>query len=140
MAYAMAFPGSLEKAAAAAGISKQKDLAGGRVMLQLSKPRGYAPDGTPIFWEYADAPEKFETMYSYCITDVDVEHLLFKRLMQLSPKEREIWMMDYRINQRGVFVDRQAVANASAIIEDEKIRLSCEIFHRKTLCDDPRRV
>lgn len=124
MAYAMALPGSLEKAAAAAGIEKQKDMGGHRIMLQLSQPRKLAEDGTPIWW---DDEEKLQKLFRYCIQDIEVERELFKRLMPLSPQERQVWLLDYEINQRGVAVDIEAVKAAIKMVEAEKDRLNSEM-------------
>ena len=48
MAYAMALPGSLENASAALGLTQQKDMAGHRLMMQMSTPRAIEPDGTVV--------------------------------------------------------------------------------------------
>ncbi|MES2348457.1 MAG: hypothetical protein V4641_12920, partial [Pseudomonadota bacterium] len=124
MAYAMALPGSLEKAAAAVGIAEQKDLAGGRLMLQMSKPREIKPDGTIVWW---DDPERLAKLYEYCRQDVRVERELDNRLQQLSHKENHIWQLDYRINNRGVYVDQAAVKAAIQVVQCEADRLNARI-------------
>lgn len=121
-AYAMALPGSLEKAAAAVGIDAQKDLKGHRVMLVLSRPKGFLDSGEPEWHELESAPEKFAALYKYCEQDVEVERQLYKRLAPLSPKEREVWMLDFKINQRGVQVDIPAAKAALKIADLEKAR------------------
>lgn len=121
MAYSMALPGSLEKAAAAVGISEQKDLAGGRLMMQMAKPKSL----DPLTWH--DDPDKLEKLYAYCAQDVRVERELDKRLRQLSDSEQRLWQIDFRINQRGVFVDKKAVAAATAVVQAEQDRLNKEI-------------
>lgn len=127
MAYAMALPGALEKTAAALGIKHQKDMAGSRIMLQLSQPRKILEDGTVVWWTPEEHPEKYERLYAYCAQDILVEREAFKRMMQLSPKEKEIWLLDHKINQRGVYVDLQAVKAAIAIVQIEKARLDSEM-------------
>jgi DNA polymerase len=124
MAYAMGLPGSLDDASRAAGIAYQKDMAGHRVMLQLSQPKAITADGTPIFWQYKEAPEKFEKLYSYCKMDVEVERALAKRLLRLSPPEQKVWELDYKINRRGVYVDRTSALHAFDLVEVEKKRLN----------------
>jgi len=119
-AYAQALPGSLEKAAPAAGITAEKDLKGSRVMLQLSKPRDYDASGKAIWWTEDSHPEKFKQLYDYCKQDVEVERQLDKRLMQLTPNERKVWELDYKINRRGVFIDTESVKHAIVLIEKEK--------------------
>jgi DNA polymerase len=65
-------------------------------------------------------PEKFEKLDAYCAQDVEVERALFRRLMHLSPRERELWMLDHRINQRGIMVAVPAAKAALKIVGIEK--------------------
>lgn len=125
MAYAMALPGGLEKAAAAVGISEQKDLKGNRLMLQMSKPKEII-NGKPVWW---DDPEKLEKLYSYCKQDVRVERELENRLFPLSKKEQELWELDYKINNRGIYVDAPAIKAAISGVQIEADRLNKEIRH-----------
>lgn len=121
MAYAMAIPASLERAAAAVGIKQQKDMAGHRLMLQMCAPRSIAPDGAITWW---DEPDKLARLYEYCKQDVEVERELHKRLVPLSKKERRVWQLDYKINRRGIQVDLPAVKAASAMVLAEQDRLN----------------
>lgn len=146
MAYAMALPGSLEKAAAAVGIREQKDMAGSRLMMQMCRPKamfsaheaknmivggstqpGYQrfPDGTMALWW--DEPEKLAKLYEYCKQDVRVERELGKRLMPLSESEQQLWVLDQRINNRGVAVDLPAVRAAIGVVQAEQDRLNKQI-------------
>jgi len=152
MAYAMSLPGSLDGAAAAVGLDQQKDMKAWRVMLQLSQPRkmmaaecphcnsegrignricprcdGNVDIAVPVWYTPESHPEKFETLYAYCKQDVEVERQLFKRLLPLSQDEQEMWLIDQRINQRGVQVDIKAVKAAKAIVMAEKARLDAEM-------------
>lgn len=124
MAYAMSLPGALENAAAAVGLEMRKDMAGHRLMLQMARPRDIAPDGTPIWW---DDPAKLEKLYDYCRQDVEVERALHKRLLALPQSEKALWLLDHKINQRGVYVDRPAVESAIAVVESEQTRLNNEM-------------
>ena len=122
-AYAMALPGTLEKAAAAAGITEQKDMGGSRVMKQISKPRDILPDGTIVWWNEEEFSDKYEALYQYCLQDVRVEHQLYKRLLQLTERERKVWLLDQTINSRGVQIDVAAAKKAIKIVESEAERL-----------------
>ena len=126
-AYSMSLPGSLEKAAAAVGIQQQKDLKGGRLMLQMSRPKGFDLLGDPIWW---DDEDKRQTLYEYCKQDVRVEQALGARLLPLSPDEQALWELDYAINERGLYLDQPAIISAMAIIEREQRRLEAEIRRR----------
>lgn len=156
-AYAMALPGSLENAAAAVGLEQKKDMAGNRIMRQLSAPRAKGPcteclgnqyriDGDSVsLWNDMDckhcngtadetiwhtpesAPEKFERLYEYCMQDLEVTRELYKRLMRLSPQEQKLWQLDWKINQRGIQIDLPAVKSAIEIVKIEKERLDLEM-------------
>jgi DNA polymerase len=123
-AYSMALPGSLEKAAAALGITEQKDMAGGRLMMQMARPRSINPDGTIVWWS---EPDKLAALYEYCRQDVRVERALEKRLLPLSDAEQRLWVLDQKINNRGVYVDTPAVRAAIEIVVAEQDRLNKEM-------------
>lgn len=126
-ALAMGLPGSLEEASAAAGITEGKDQEGHRVMMQLCKPKGYLPNGDPIWWDEEEHVDKYERLGEYCRKDVEIERELHKRLRPLSDFEREVWELDQRINSRGIKIDVEAVTNALEIVEKEKLRLNDEM-------------
>jgi len=156
MAYAMGLPGSLENAAAAVGIPEQKDLAGGRLMLQMAKPRKISQDWTGRkcpdcrghgetnlgarcaacggtgdehgeVIEWWDSPEKLAALYEYCKQDVRVERELDKRLMQLSATEQKLWQLDQKINARGIHVDSPAIEAAVEVVRVEADRLNTSL-------------
>ncbi|MCC7253957.1 DNA polymerase, partial [Hyphomicrobium sp.] len=112
MAYAMALPGALEDAAPAAGIDLRKDAAGHRLMLQMARPRRVEAD-KPIWWT-DDA--KLNRLIAYCMTDVEVERELAKRLRPLKESELDLWHLDQVINDRGVHVDVALCNAAKAVV------------------------
>lgn len=124
MAFSMGLPGSLEKSAAALGVTEQKDLEGSRVMMQLCAPREVKPDGTIVWWQDA---EKMERLFKYCRQDVRVERMIGKRMLKLSSFEKKIWMLDQKINSRGIHIDIPAAKAASAMITEEKQRLDLQM-------------
>lgn len=125
-AYNMGLPGSLDMASKAVGLKAEKDAKGHRIMMQLCKPREYADDGTPIWWDVKDSTEKmdirekYEHLYRYCIQDIIVERALDDRLLQLSKKEKELWYLDQKINNRGVHIDIKTATRAIDIVTVEK--------------------
>ena len=112
MSLAMALPGSLEEACPAVGLDIVKDMAGHRLMLQMSRPRSFK-DGVPIWWDDAERREK---LYAYCKQDVEAERALEKRLFALRPSEQELWFLDQRINDRGVRIDRALCRSSESVI------------------------
>jgi len=134
MAYAMSLPGALENAAAALGLSAQKDMAGSRVMLQLAKPKSIeytrSVDGNGDQIEvpvWHDDPVKIAKLHAYCKQDVVVERQVESRLLPLPPAEQDLWLLDQRINNRGIYVDLPAVNAAIKIVEAEQARLNHEM-------------
>ena len=145
--YALSLPGSLEMAAPAVGIKEGKDTIGGRLMLQLAKPRGkieyfgkwdhipfeavlarpqdeegyelYETDwGDPIARvRWWNDPEKLQRLYEYCRQDTVVERHYEHRIRKLKPSELDLWHLDQTINQRGVFIDRALCNAAKGIVE-----------------------
>jgi DNA polymerase len=108
-AAAMALPRGLEDAALAVGAEAKKDAAGGRLMQKMAKPRKRNPDGAFIWW---DDPAELKTLYEYCRQDVRTEQAVAKRLRRLTPMEREVYLLDQRMNDRGVRIDRPLVIAA----------------------------
>lgn len=130
MAYAMALPGALDNAAAAVGLKHQKDQAGHRLMLQMCKPREVKVVGNVTkHYEYSwwDSRDKLERLYAYCKNDVEVERELSKRILPLSDSEQALWVLDYKINQRGIYIDIPSVKAAIDIVTAEKERLDADI-------------
>ena len=119
--YAMGLPGSLENAAAALGITEQKDMAGSRLMIQMSKPK----TDEPLTWW--DDQERLERLYAYCRQDIEVERAARKRLLPISPYEKRVWILDQEINDRGIMVDTATVKKALDLVESEKDRLNKEM-------------
>ena len=123
MAYAMGLPGSLEDAALAMGIDMKKDIEGRALMLRMCRPRS-TKGGDIVWW---DDEDKLARLYEYCKQDVRVERELHKRLMPLSDRERQVWLMDYRINQRGVQVDLPSANAAIKLADAMKVRYDNEL-------------
>jgi len=150
MAAAMALPRKLEEAAKVLGLAFQKDMIGHALMLKMSKPRrieaapcvfcGAAPGEEPapdcpcrehpsfrskIIWH--DDPEQIERGTAYCIRDVETERELLTRLRSLSEFERDVWLLDQRVNRRGICVDLDLAAKAKRMIDAHLQALNVEL-------------
>lgn len=125
MAYAMALPGSLENAALAVGMNDRKDLDGRKLMIKMASPHGQDKEGNYLWW---DDEERRNRLYAYCKNDVVVERELEKRLQPLSDSERNLWLLDYHINDRGVGLDLENINRAMLTIEKEKIRINDAMY------------
>ncbi|HZR03912.1 MAG TPA: hypothetical protein VFA81_12150, partial [Burkholderiales bacterium] len=123
-AAAMALPRSLDECASVLKVDSQKDKEGYALMLRMSRPRRWERGGThgpadaadvPIWWDDAG---KFQRLCEYCKQDVRTERSIVKALRRLVPREREVYLLDQRINDRGVHLDRQLVVAAKGIVEE----------------------
>ena len=99
---AHAMPRALGALAEALCVPVQKNKEGHRIMLQLSKPR--KPSKNDPSTRHNDF-EKYELLYEYCETDVMAEKACSHVVPELSPMERNVWVLDQIINQRGIYCD-----------------------------------
>lgn len=122
-AYAMALPGSLDGAIDALGLPVKKSADGRRVMLKMAKPRriaGAAFDAPP---QWHDGDDDYSALIEYCRQDVEAERALDKYLPELSDAERALWVLDRRINDRGVAIDVVTTRIAARVVQHEQRRL-----------------
>ena len=113
-AAALALPQSLDMTSKALGLKSQKDAEGHRLMLRMCKPRKIHEDGRIDWWE---SPEQMQRLGDYCDGDVYAESEADRVLLNLSKHERKVWMLDQKINERGVQVDIGMVLRAKAVAE-----------------------
>lgn len=116
-AAAHSLPRGLGDCGHALGCTVQKDNIGYRMMMKLCKSR---PDGS---W-YED-PKDLQVLYDYCRNDVEAEREIDLKLPDLTADEQTIWFEDQLINQRGIYVDYDAIQRAIkvAAVYTEKLNL-----------------
>ena len=108
-ALAYGLPGRLEHAAAALGLAQQKDMAGHRLMLKMSRP--LPMEAAP--WTAAD----HQALARYCAKDVEAEAALSAAIPQLLPEEGELALLDAAMNcsgELGVDIERVLALQAAA--------------------------
>lgn len=121
-ANALALPASLEGVADALDAPIKKNKAGYRLMLQMCKPRTLEP---LTWWDDDDRRARLE---DYCDDDVLSESGVDKILPHLTAEERELWLLDQEINDRGFAIDTQVVRNALAAVTEAKRRADRRIW------------
>lgn len=150
MAAAMSLPRKLEEGAKLLGCVEQKDMEGHKLMLKMMKPAkrvkcaacggsGFTTGirlyydvpcqicgghGEFLFWH--DGPDLIARGTMYCAQDVATERSFLKKLRPLSPTEREVWLLDQAINERGVLVDLPTVKKALKIVKETVAELNQE--------------
>jgi len=122
LARELGFPASLANAAKALG-ANPKDDAGSALINFFCKPNRKGEFNRP-----EDHPEKWDEFVAYCEQDVDtlmgVDRLLQEHGGWPSETERQAYLTDQRINDRGLKIDldlcRKAMSMASAATEEQK--------------------
>lgn len=123
----LGLPRDLDGAGLALGAKTVKDPTGRRVMLKLSKPRKPTAADPRTRWTPEMAPEDFAHLYRYCVQDVEAECAIGDAMRPLSDRERRLYLLDAKINDRGVKIDRALIGAALKIVEQEQKRLNGEI-------------
>ena len=120
-AAAQALPRALEKAANVLRMPERKDLVGSKLMVQMAKPRKRKKDEPyqPIYWHEGD----IQRLSEYCAQDVVVERAIRRKLRPLSPEEFLLWRFDQLINDRGIMLDLDLVADMAAIVDQHMLEL-----------------
>ena len=111
----LSLPLALEKAAAVLKVEQQKDKSGKGLIRQFSVPqKPTRSNGFRTWIEPEDEPEAWRQFKEYCRQDVRTEVSIRERLSSfpLPACEWDYYHMDQRINDRGVQIDRELVAQA----------------------------
>jgi DNA polymerase len=116
-ALTIALPPALENLAIALDLKFRKDTAGARLMRQMAKPDSVAQD----------TPERLHSLSLYCARDVLATREAFYLLPALPEEERDLWLLNERINQRGVHFDRGLTIAARGIAEQVRPELNASI-------------
>lgn len=106
-ACAMALPASLGELGAALNIEMPKNPMGTRLINQMCKP------------PFKTGPDLLTNMAEYCVRDVEALIEIDKLLRPLSPTEKEVWATNYIVNNRGLPLDSQLIAECIRISGDE---------------------
>ncbi len=109
-----AFPASLNGVAKAVRLNIAKDKEGPRLINFFCKPQRDGSVNLP-----KDHPEEFRALCRYCMQDVRVDRAVHARMpvQKLPEFERQIWIEDAIVNERGVYVDRAMARSGVALRE-----------------------
>jgi len=135
-AHCLGLPGSLKDLAPALGAKCRKDDEGHKLMLKLSKPRHGGRKNTPKWWTEEDAPEAFARLYIYNEQDVNTMIECDNLMRDLTEREQRAWIMDQRINQTGIRIDRKCVEAAIRLKDEYEIEVKRR-FQETTELDSP---
>lgn len=111
-AAAMALPRGLDKCAEVLKVRERKDKEGYALMMRMTRPRS-TKKGI-VWWEDED---RLHRLYEYCKQDVRVERAIARRVRRLPKSEQVIFLLDQKINDRGVRIDTALVAKMQRIVD-----------------------
>ncbi|MGM9938069.1 MAG: DNA polymerase [Candidatus Ornithomonoglobus sp.] len=111
----LSLPASLADVGAALGLEKQKLTEGKELIKYFCVPcKPTKVNGGRMRNMPSDAPEKWDQFKKYCMRDVEVERAIAYKLRRypVSESEHDLYVLDQRINDRGVLVDLQLAKEA----------------------------
>jgi DNA polymerase bacteriophage-type len=115
-------------------LGKHAKADGTRLITKFCKPNKKGS-----FNDHATHPEDWAKFVSYCRQDVIAEREVYRRLsgfFALPEREKRLWALDAKINERGIPVDLTYINNARTIVTQEKTKLLAELKER-TNVDNP---
>lgn len=138
----LSLPSSLADVGAALGLERQKMTEGKElikyfcVSCKPTKSNGGRTRNMP-----GDAPEKWALFKEYCKRDVDVERQIAKKLEMypISESEHRLYVLDQRINDRGVLVDLE-LARQAVKINSIQTAVATEQAYTLTGLENPNSV
>lgn len=115
-AMAVGFPGKLEQAGPAIGLPAElfKQEGGRKLINKFCKPRKPTKKNPALRLTPAMAPEDWEQFKRYCLQDNVAESAIWNKLSKwrLPDAEQRLWVIDQRINDRGIQVDLELACAA----------------------------
>jgi len=144
----LSIPGSLDQVCGVLGLpeSEAKIADGKRLINMFSYPVYEARDTLfgceqARFRDWETDPADWELFRAYCIRDVEAERAIHKKMAEfpLPAIEQQGWILDQKINDRGVPVDLTLVRNALHIADQAKYALDLRM-KKITGLDNPQSV
>ena len=127
---AHSLPGSLGKAADVLQVKDQKIGEGKRLIQKFSVPRAPTKKDSRLrINPYdPDATEDAQLLYEYNLGDIKAESAVSACIPDLSPYELKMWLLDQKINFRGVAIDHEAVAACIDIVRQATQKYTAELI------------
>jgi DNA polymerase len=126
-ARAWSLPGNLGKAGDAIEAPQKKDKKGDALIRKLCMPRSPTKKDRRLRRTPADSPKDFADFYAYNVQDIVSEASISTLTPDLRPQELELWLLDQEINERGVSIDREALASCIAIVDQARDKYTVEL-------------
>lgn len=119
-------PGALGDLSTVLRLPTPKDADGKRLLDKFSQPRNPTKGDPRTRIRPEDDPADFERLAAYCDTDVLAEAGASERMTPMSADELTFWLVDQEINHRGMGVDRPAIRDCIAVLDQALARYGDE--------------
>jgi DNA polymerase bacteriophage-type len=114
-----AMPASLDKLTQALDSRYKKDFRGAALIRKLSMPQ---KNGT-----FNEDPILMQQMGDYCLSDVRATKAAVQALRPMTPEEHQDWLVNERINERGIKVDVELAELATNYADMEQEEIAREL-------------
>jgi DNA polymerase len=112
-----ALPLGLDALVTALELPVKKDMDGHRHMLIMCKPDR---DGG---WSHHNE-FNLKRNYDYCEGDTEAQYGVYVATQGLGPSERHTWILDQKVNQRGIKIDREFVHACIDVLDQVRIPMT----------------
>lgn len=112
-----ALPLGLDAVVSALELPVKKDMEGHAHMLKMCRPD---KDGGLSH----HTPDNLQKLYDYCIGDVDAQYGLYQATKGLGASERSTWIIDQKINQRGILIDQEFVHACIDVLDQVRVPMT----------------
>lgn len=110
-------PLGLDAAVTALELPVRKDMDGHRHMLIMCKPDRHGG------WSHHNE-HNLLILYNYCNGDVEAQYALYVATQGLGPSERHTWVLDQRIQQRGLKIDKDFVHACIDVLDQVRVPMT----------------
>lgn len=126
-ARASSYPGGLDLAGQVMGLTTPKDAEGSALVKKLTVPRSPTAKDSSLRYTRDNAPADFIKFDRYNDRDIEAEAEASSKCPDLTGEELDFWLLDQKINRRGVAVDVEALHACAAIVEQCLVRYDQEL-------------
>jgi DNA polymerase len=123
-----ALPGSLDNAGEVLNLQHKKDKDGKRLLRKFSVPKNPSKKDPRTRIRPEDDPVDGPKLYAYNLDDISAEGEAAIRTPDLSPDEFNVWLLDQRVNTRGLGVDEAGVEDCIAVLEQCEAKYNRELY------------
>lgn len=124
---AWSIPGALGNAAKVLGVEQQKDAKGKDYIKFFSVPQKPTKKRPDLWNDMVDHPIDAGLFAGYCVQDVAAEAAVAEAMPELSDFELQVWLLDQRINVRGLPVDHETIHHAAELLRQAEVILHKEL-------------